>query len=196
MPSNGRWDLIRRLKVNPQDVTVRNTRQYLVCRCVEGKVVVHNTAALHSRIKPSVRLLQWAAWTTRSLREILKIKDSGLFSEWLLSTARKLLHSLTMLISNPFFCTLTHTCFYKNKQTGSTILKEWTTPDSRNTPSITNLEEEETVDAPGNDGNASMPEQVKRPNPWRKMTMNKKQFCIHKYIHISNFHLRKRDFCV
>ena len=25
------------------------------------------------------------------------------------------------------------------------------------------------VDAPGNDGNASMPEQVKRPNPWRKM---------------------------
>ena len=27
------------------------------------------------------------------------------------------------------------------------------------------------MDAPGNDGNASMPEQVKRPNPWRKMTM-------------------------
>jgi hypothetical protein len=50
-------------------------------------------------------------------------------------------------------------------------LKEWTTPDSRNTPSSTNLEEEETVDAPGNDGNASMPEQVKRPNPWRKMMM-------------------------
>jgi hypothetical protein len=24
------------------------------------------------------------------------------------------------------------------------------------------------VDAPGKDGNASMPEQVKRPNPWRK----------------------------
>jgi len=50
-------------------------------------------------------------------------------------------------------------------------LKEWTTPDSRNTPSITNLEEEEIVDVPGNDGNASMPEQVKRPNPWRKMVM-------------------------
>jgi len=32
-------------------------------------------------------------------------------------------------------------------------LKEWTTPDSRNTPSTTNLEEEEIVDAPGNDGN-------------------------------------------
>jgi len=27
------------------------------------------------------------------------------------------------------------------------------------------------LDAPGNDGNASMPEQVKRPNPWRKMMM-------------------------
>jgi hypothetical protein len=25
------------------------------------------------------------------------------------------------------------------------------------------------VDAPGKDGNASMPEQVKRPNPWRKI---------------------------
>jgi len=27
------------------------------------------------------------------------------------------------------------------------------------------------VGAPGKDGNASMPEQVKRPNPWRKMMM-------------------------
>ena len=50
-------------------------------------------------------------------------------------------------------------------------MKEWTTPDSRNTPSTTNLEEEEIVDALGNDGNASMLEQVKRPNPWRKMMM-------------------------
>jgi len=50
-------------------------------------------------------------------------------------------------------------------------LNEWTTTDSRNTPSTTNLEEEDIVDAPGNDGNASMPEQVKRPNPWRKMMM-------------------------
>jgi hypothetical protein len=32
-------------------------------------------------------------------------------------------------------------------------------------PSTTNLEEEEIVDAPGNDVNASMPEQVKGPNP-------------------------------
>jgi hypothetical protein len=46
---------------------------------------------------------------------------------------------------------------------------EWTTPEFRNTPSTTNLEEEEIVDAPGNDGKASMLEQVKRPNPWRKM---------------------------
>jgi hypothetical protein len=48
-------------------------------------------------------------------------------------------------------------------------LKEWTTPDFRNTPSTTNLEGEEIVDAPGKDGNASMPEQVNRPNPCRKM---------------------------
>jgi len=39
-------------------------------------------------------------------------------------------------------------------------LKEWTTSDSRNTPSTTNLEEEEIVDALGKDGNASMPEEV------------------------------------
>ena len=56
-------------------------------------------------------------------------------------------------------------------KTGSTILKGGTTPDSRNTPSTTNLEVEEIVDALGSDGNASMPEQVKRPNPWRKMMM-------------------------
>jgi hypothetical protein len=30
-------------------------------------------------------------------------------------------------------------------------------------------EDEEIVDASGKDDNASMPEQVKRPNPWRKM---------------------------
>jgi hypothetical protein len=45
------------------------------------------------------------------------------------------------------------------------------TPHSRNTPSTTNLEEEEIVDAPGHVGNASMPEQFKRLNPWRKMMM-------------------------
>jgi hypothetical protein len=53
-------------------------------------------------------------------------------------------------------------------------LKEWTTPGSRNTPSTTHLEEEEIVDAPGNDGNASMPEQVKRPNPWKKKKKKKR----------------------
>ena len=37
--------------------------------------------------------------------------------------------------------------------------------------STTDLEEQEIVDAPGNDGNASIPEQVNRPNPWRKMMM-------------------------
>ena len=31
--------------------------------------------------------------------------------------------------------------------------------------------EEEIVDAIGKDGNASMPEQVNRSNPWRKMMM-------------------------
>jgi hypothetical protein len=38
-------------------------------------------------------------------------------------------------------------------------------------PSTTNLEGEEIVDAPGKDGNASMPEQIKRTNQWRKMMM-------------------------
>jgi len=38
-------------------------------------------------------------------------------------------------------------------------------------PSTTNLEEEEIVDILGNDGNALMSEQVKRPNPWRKVMM-------------------------
>jgi hypothetical protein len=50
----------------------------------------------------------------------------------------------------------------KHKQTGSTILKEWTAPNFRNTPSTTNLEGEEIVDAPGKGGNASIPEQSKR----------------------------------
>ena len=54
-------------------------------------------------------------------------------------------------------------------------MKEWTTPDSRNTPSNINLEEEEIVDALRNDGNASMSEQVKRPNPWKKKKKKKKK---------------------
>jgi hypothetical protein len=50
-------------------------------------------------------------------------------------------------------------------------LREWITTDCRNTSSATNAEDEEIVDALGNDGNASMPEEVKRSNPWRKMMM-------------------------
>ena len=42
---------------------------------------------------------------------------------------------------------------------------------SQKTPSTTNLDEEEIVDVLGNDDNASMPEQFKRSNPWRKMMM-------------------------
>ena len=64
-------------------------------------------------------------------------------------------------------------------------MKEWTTPDSRNTPSTTNLEEEEFVEALGNDGNASMPEQVKRPNPRRRMMMIKK--ILTKYLRDFNY---------
>ena len=57
-------------------------------------------------------------------------------------------------------------------------MREWTTPDSRNTPSTTNPEDEKIVDAPGNDGNASILEQVKRPNPW-KMIMIIQLICSH-----------------
>jgi hypothetical protein len=52
-------------------------------------------------------------------------------------------------------------------------LIEWITTDSRNTPSTANPEDEEIVDIPGKDGNASMPEKVKRPNPRRKIMMMK-----------------------
>ena len=70
---------------------------------------------------------------------------------------------------NPNWRSLEYKTWDSNtNKTGSTTLKEWTTPDPRNTPSTTNLEEEEIVDTPGNNDNASMPEEVKRPNPWRK----------------------------
>ena len=49
--------------------------------------------------------------------------------------------------------------------------------ESRNTTSTTNIEEEDIVDAPGNDGNASMTEQVKRPNSWTKMMMMMYNVC-------------------
>jgi hypothetical protein len=54
-------------------------------------------------------------------------------------------------------------------------LKEWITLDSRNTPSNTNAEEEGIVGALENDGKASMPERVKRPNPWRRRKKKKKK---------------------
>ena len=63
-------------------------------------------------------------------------------------------------------------------KTGSTTLKEWITTESRKAPSTTNPEDEEIVDAPGNDGNASMPDHVTRPNPWRKMMMAKIQISL------------------
>jgi hypothetical protein len=59
----------------------------------------------------------------------------------------------------------------KHEQNRINHLERMATSDFRNTPSATNLEEEEIVDAPGNNGNASMPEQFQRPNPWRKMMM-------------------------
>jgi len=59
----------------------------------------------------------------------------------------------------------------KHKQYWINHLEEWTTPDFRNTPSTTDLKEEEIVDGLGNDGNSSMPEQVNRPNPCRKIMM-------------------------
>jgi hypothetical protein len=79
----------------------------------------------------------------------------------------------------------------KHNKTGSTISKEWTTPDCRNTSSTTNPEGEEIVDAPGKDGNASMPEQVKRPTPWRKMIM----MMMTSALHVSGFlldHLQRQ----
>jgi predicted nucleic acid-binding Zn ribbon protein len=42
-------------------------------------------------------------------------------------------------------------------------------------PSTTNPEEEKIVDVPENDGNASMSEQIKRPNPWKKKKKKKKK---------------------
>jgi hypothetical protein len=59
----------------------------------------------------------------------------------------------------------------QTKQNWINHLERMDNTNSRHTPSTTNLEEEEIVDAPGNDGNASMPEEVKRPNQWRKMMM-------------------------
>ena len=79
-------------------------------------------------------------------------------------------------ISSIFVGFFKSSCFLSlcTNKIGSTNLKDRITTDSRNTPLATNPENEEIVDAPGNDGNASMLEQVKRPNPWRRMMMMKK----------------------
>jgi hypothetical protein len=51
--------------------------------------------------------------------------------------------------------------------------------DFLNTPSTTNLAEEEILDAIGNDGNESMLEQVNRNNPWRmKKLMMMMNYCL------------------
>jgi len=92
-------------------------------------------------------------------------------------------YNSTCVFANGYFVFLGRVTNPSANKTGSTILKEWTTPDSRNMSSTTNLEEEETVDAPGNDGNASMPEQVKRPNPWRMMMMLILRISIHAPTH-------------
>jgi hypothetical protein len=63
----------------------------------------------------------------------------------------------------------------KYKQNWINISKEWTTPNFRNMPSTTNLEGEEIVDVQGKDGKASMPEEVKRPKPWRRKKKKKKK---------------------
>ena len=62
-------------------------------------------------------------------------------------------------------------------------MTEWTTPDCRNTPSTTNLEEEEIVEALGSDGNASMLENVERPNPRRMMMVMMMMMMKYKYWH-------------
>ena len=63
----------------------------------------------------------------------------------------------------------------KYKQNWINHLERMDITRTRNTPSTTNLQEEETVDVPGDYDNASMPEQVKRPNPWRRKKKKKKK---------------------
>jgi hypothetical protein len=62
----------------------------------------------------------------------------------------------------------------KHKQNWINHLERIDNTRLRNTPSTTNLEGEGIMDAPGKDGNASIPQQVKRPNPCRKMMMRRK----------------------
>jgi len=50
-------------------------------------------------------------------------------------------------------------------------LREWTTTDCRNTPSTTNPEDEEIVDASGKKATLRCRNSVKRRNPWMMMMM-------------------------
>jgi len=78
------------------------------------------------------------------------------------------------LLAVPHFPTLSPMILKKKKkdskayaellETFKENLKEWIMTDSRNTPLTLNPEDEEIADTPGKNGNASLPEQVKRPN--------------------------------
>jgi len=68
----------------------------------------------------------------------------------------------------------------KYKQNWINHLERMDKTDARNTLSTTNPEDEDLVDALGNEGNASMPEQVKRLNPWRKMMMMMMMMILHR----------------
>jgi len=48
------------------------------------------------------------------------------------------------------------------------------------------------MDALGNDGNASMPEQVNRPNPWRKMMM---MMMMKNYFTSTKLKIKKHIYC-
>jgi hypothetical protein len=80
----------------------------------------------------------------------------------------------------------------KYKQNWINHLERMNNSRLRKTSSTANLEEDEIVDAPGNDGNSSMPEQVKRPNPWRKMMMVMMKYIIFYCIREFLFLLREK----
>ena len=54
------------------------------------------------------------------------------------------------------------------------------TPETR--PQLQTSRKKEIVDALGNNGNTSMLEQVKQPDPWRKMMMICMCVCVHEFV--------------
>ena len=80
----------------------------LLLHCVEGEVAGRHITALHLRLKPSVRLLQWDTCTTICGSETIKIKHSGSVFRPAYQYPQQLLYSLTMLIINIFLSTLIH----------------------------------------------------------------------------------------